>query len=167
MTADIMEKIINVVGSQDIQELYLDEYDWDDEVAAALGDTLCTNNTLKILSLGGEKYDHQQGRIGSMDSTGVEAVTDFLSTPSSSLKELSFRNNRIGPLGGIALAEALEGNTTLKHLDLYSAVSPWYGEHTLRDGPPSLNRCIIVHFTASTSVGIQLRMATLPPWSKH
>ena len=131
MTADIMEKIINVVGSQGIQELYLDEYDWDDEVAAALGDTLCTNNTLKILSLGGEQFDHQEGRIGSMDSTGVEAVTDFLSTPSSSLKELSFRNNRIGPLGGIALAEALEGNTTLKHLDLYSAVSPWYGEHTL------------------------------------
>ena len=60
MTADIMEKIINVVGSQGIQELYLDEYDWDDEVAAALGDTLCTNNTLKILSLGGEQFDHQQ-----------------------------------------------------------------------------------------------------------
>ena len=132
MTADIMEKIINVVGSQGIQELYLDEYDWDDEVAAALGDTLCTNNTLKVLSLGGEQFDHQQGRIGSMDSTGVEAITEFLSTPpSSSLKELSFRNNQIGPLGGIALAEALEGNTTLKRLDLYSAVSPWYGEHTL------------------------------------
>jgi len=108
MTEVIMEKVIEVVASHPhIKDLSFNEYDWNDEVAEALGialsnnDTL-SNNNLKSLSLNGPEYDHQEDRRGSMTEYGVETVLDFVTSSCCSLKELSFRSNTIGPLGGIA-----------------------------------------------------------------
>ena len=135
ITVDIMKKVIEVVTSHPhIRDLSFDEYDWNDTVAEALGTALSNNNTLsnlESLSLGGLDYDYQEDRRGSMSAYGVEAALDFITSPCCSLKELSFRSNTIGPLGGIALAEALEGNTTLEKLNLSHAVSPWYGQESL------------------------------------
>ena len=119
MTADMMEQIIDVVGSQGIQELYLDEYDMNDEVANALGKGLCHNNTLKKLSLDGSELYSYQPRIGSMTAAGMKGFSACLSSPSSSLEDLSLMYNQIGDDGGIALAKGLSHNSTLKRLCLY------------------------------------------------
>ena len=133
MTVDIMEKIVEaVVSHPHIKDLSFNEYDWNDGVAEALGIALSNNNTnLESLSLDGLDYDYQDDRRGSMTEYGVEAVLDFITSSYCSLKKLSFRSNTIGPLGGIALAEALEGNTTLERLDISAAMSPWYGQQAL------------------------------------
>lgn len=70
----MMEQIIDVVGLRGIQTLYLDEYDMDEEVSAALGG-LSTNSTLNTLSLGGNQYQQLNvPRVGSITASGMAAI---------------------------------------------------------------------------------------------
>ena len=118
ITAGMMENIIDVVGLRGIQTLYLDEYDMDEEVSAALGG-LSTNSTLNTLSLGGNQYRLLNvPRVGSITATGMVAISSCLSNPSTSLEKLSLNYNQIGEQGALALARGLVGNSTLKKLDL-------------------------------------------------
>jgi len=147
MTGKFMTQIMDAVGVIGIQNLYLDKYDMDDDVGIALGKSLCKNNTVKTLTLVGEIEYHPPTIVGSITPAGVAAIA--ISLANGSLEELHLDNNRIGPEGGealargmannstlrilklgrsnigggIGLAEALEGNTTLEELDVSYALS--------------------------------------------
>ncbi|KAL9180765.1 hypothetical protein ACHAXT_011218 [Thalassiosira profunda] len=122
ITAATMTKILDAVKSSSIEELSLDENTLSDEVANVLGNALPTLSHVKRLSLAGD-YEMERGRI---TEAGIEAISDGLNN--SSVEDLSFWRNNLGPTGGIVLAETLSTNTVLKRLDLTMALSSFNGE---------------------------------------
>ena len=159
MTAGFMTQIVDAVGVIGIRNLFLNEYDMDDNVGVALGKSLCKMNTLKTLSLNGMRdYEtHPPTFIGSITPAGMDAIVSSLAsgsleklylgdndigsgggvvlasglTHNSSLRILQLGRSNIGVEGGIALAEALEGNTTLEKFDISYAMSRAQGDTVL------------------------------------
>jgi len=122
-----MTKIVDVLLAKisNIEELSLNGYEMDDE-AVILGNALCTTiTTLKKLYMRGIFQDE---RRGSITPKGMDALSVCLSKPSSSLEELHLDDNHIGISSGISLSEELSNNSTLKVLDISSAVSPNHSE---------------------------------------
>ena len=80
MKAEFMAQIVDAVGVCGIQNLFLNEYDMDDNVGIALGKSLCKMYTLKTLSLNGMRdYEtHPPTFIGSITPAGMDAIASSL-----------------------------------------------------------------------------------------
>lgn len=127
LTKRMLQKIINAMRNRpNIETLGLTDIDIDDDIATLLGDTLATLSSLRSLTLAGD----DEMRIGSISSAGMKAISDGLAM-NSTLEKLSLRRMNNGIEGGLDLAEAISNNSTLKELDLSSAVSPFSAEYIL------------------------------------
>lgn len=107
LTCNGMRPLSTFLSYHPLQELSLQGNKITDQGASFLGESLRSNETLKILCLSNNQIGDQ----------GIAQLAEAL-RHNKTLQQLDLEMNRIGDEGVIHLAEALRSNRTLKQLDL-------------------------------------------------
>ena len=98
-----LERAVAEVHAGTVTMVIFEEQEIGDAGATQLADALCTNTSVKVLSLWGN----------SIGEAGATQLADALRT-NTSAKELHLSDNSIGEAGATQLADALRTNTSME-----------------------------------------------------